>query len=102
MRDRNFNKGRFGREKPMSGVITVTAEECAGNPDKMVRRFTKKVKNEGLLEEFRDRLHFTKPSDKKKVAKQKTKRMIEKADKKMEELLKPRDRRLKRSLNRRQ
>ena len=47
MRDRNFNKGRFGREKPMSGVITVTAEECAGNPDKMVRRFTKKVKNEG-------------------------------------------------------
>ena len=42
--------------------ITVTAAECGGNAEKMVRKFSKKVKKEGLIEELRTRSHFVKPT----------------------------------------
>ena len=45
---------------------TVHARECRGQADKMIRKFIKKVKKEGILEEVRDRRHFKKPSVKKK------------------------------------
>jgi small subunit ribosomal protein S21 len=46
--------------------VTVKAKECRGNPDKMIRKFTRKVKKEGVLEQARERRYFKKPSIKKK------------------------------------
>jgi ribosomal protein S21 len=54
---------RRKQERPIQGRIEVTAEECNYDADKMVRRFTKKVKNEGIMEECRSRAYFKKPSE---------------------------------------
>jgi ribosomal protein S21 len=40
----------------------VTAKECRGNHEKMIRKFIKKTKRERLIEEIRDRETYTKPS----------------------------------------
>ena len=46
--------------------IKVTAKECRGSPERMIRRFTKKVKKEGILETVKERRHYKKPSVAKK------------------------------------
>jgi small subunit ribosomal protein S21 len=46
--------------------VTVKAKECRGHPDKMIRKFTRKVKKEGVLEQARERRYFKKPSVKKR------------------------------------
>ena len=40
----------------------VTAKECRGNHEKMIRKFIKKTKRERLIEEIRNRKTYTKPS----------------------------------------
>lgn len=47
--------------KPLS-PIQVTEQECSGSFDKMLRRFTRRVKEEGILTEYRRRGSFMKPS----------------------------------------
>jgi len=76
--------------KPLQKFITVTAEECQGNPDKMVRRFTKKVKSAGLMEEIRERAYFKKPSERRREEKQERERVIQKVNRQRAELFKPR------------
>ena len=44
----------------------VTAKECRGIADRMIRRFTKKVKKEGILDEVKSRQAYKKPSVAKK------------------------------------
>ena len=66
--------------------VTVTAEECHGDADKMVRRFTKKVKKEGLLEEMRERSHYVKPSVKRAEKKRDRQRVIDKVNRQRNEL----------------
>ena len=50
---------------------------------KMIRRFNKKVKKSGLLEDVKNRRHYTKPSDQKREEKKRAiraqKRELEKA-----------------------
>jgi|TARA_Y100000310_G_C20564976_1_gene755022 ribosomal protein S21 len=48
------------------GRIKVTTKECRGIPERMIRRFTKKVKKEGILETVKERRHYKKPSVAKK------------------------------------
>ena len=69
------------RYNNITGCVEVTDKECGGNAEKMLRRFTKKVKREGVLEEFRERMHFTKPSAVRAERKRNTKRLIEKINK---------------------
>jgi ribosomal protein S21 len=66
--------------------VTVTHEECNGNAEKMVRRFIKKVKREGIVEEYRQRSHFIKPTVVRAERKRAKKRLIEKVNRKREEL----------------
>jgi len=40
----------------------VTSRECRGNHERMIRKFIKKTKRERLIEEIRNRKHYTKPS----------------------------------------
>lgn len=46
--------------------VSVTARECRGNNEKMIRRFIKKVKKERIIEEAKDRRYHKKPSVAKK------------------------------------
>jgi len=46
--------------------ICVTAKECRGNPERMIRRFIKKTKKSKIIEEIKDRRYHKKPSIKKK------------------------------------
>ena len=50
--------------------VVVTARECRGNHDKMIRKFIKKCKKARIIDEVRDRKYFKKPSDVKRHAKQ--------------------------------
>ena len=44
----------------------VTAKECRGNVDKMIRKFIKKTKKERIVEECREKQRYKKPSVRKK------------------------------------
>jgi len=46
--------------------IKVTARECHGNTERMIRRFIKKVKKERIIESVKDKRHYKKPSVAKK------------------------------------
>jgi len=59
-RNRNFKKKAHSNSN--NTTLTVTAEECNNNVDRMIRRFTKKVKKEGIIEEVRNRKYYKKPT----------------------------------------
>lgn len=50
--------------------VSVTAKECRGNFERMVRRFIKKCKKEKIVEQVKDRKYHKKRSDAKRHAKQ--------------------------------
>ncbi len=76
----------------------VRAEDHRHDPERMIRRFRKLVKNEGIIEEVRERRHYKKPSDLKRNKLRERQRKIDKVNKKRVELLKPRDQYKKRRL----
>ena len=79
------------QQREIEPLIMVTAEECGGNAEKMVRKFSKKVKKEGLMEELRSRRHFVKPTVIRAEKKRQKKRLIQKVNKKRDELFTARD-----------
>jgi len=85
MEKRNNNRNDTNWQK--GTCIVVTAEECNGNTDKMLRRFSKKVKSDGILEDFRARSHFIKPSFIRAEKKRNKKRIVNKVNKQREELI---------------
>jgi ribosomal protein S21 len=89
---RKNNKFNNRRQRPLEPCVAVHAEECNGDPEKMVRRFTKKVKREGIIEECRDRRHFKAPSETNRERKEAKKRIITQVNRRRNELLTPRDR----------
>ena len=50
--------------------VVVTARQCRGNHEKMIRKFIKKCKKEKIIEQLRERRYYKKPSDVKRHAKQ--------------------------------
>jgi ribosomal protein S21 len=46
--------------------VTVTAKECRNNNERMIRKFSKKVKKERIIEQVKDRRRYKKPSVAKK------------------------------------
>jgi len=57
---------KIGAEMAKAGHVKVTAKECRGIPERMIRRFTKKVKKERVLETVQERRYYKKPSVAKK------------------------------------
>tara|TARA_Y100000310_G_scaffold56100_1_gene51432 strand:- start:19 stop:261 length:243 start_codon:yes stop_codon:yes gene_type:complete len=41
---------------------SVSLKQCRGNVERMIRRFTKKVKKERIIEDFKDKRYYKKPS----------------------------------------
>ncbi len=56
--------------KSKGANVVVTSREVRGNVDKMIRKFIKKCKKEGIVDEVRDRRAYKKPSDVKRHKKQ--------------------------------
>ena len=83
---RNNNSHKRNKRSFIRGIITVEADECHGDPEKMVRKFIKKVKRDGIVDEFRDRTHYKKPSVVKRIKKAARQRLIDKVNKRREEL----------------
>jgi|TARA_R110002124_G_scaffold182178_3_gene349633 ribosomal protein S21 len=46
--------------------VSVTAQECRGNHERMIRKFIKKCKKERIVEECREKSRYKKPSVAKK------------------------------------
>jgi ribosomal protein S21 len=72
--------------------ITVRAEDNYDNPERMIRKFRKLVKNSGLMEEMRERLYHKPKSELRREKNRDKQRTIDKVNRTREELFKPRDR----------
>ena len=62
MKKNKYNKNRERVPHEIDTRVTVRAEECRGDAEKMVRKFSKKVKRSGIMDEMRDRRAFKKRS----------------------------------------
>lgn len=60
----------------------VTAKECNGNHEKMIRKFIKKAKRERIIEEIRERKEYKKPSVMKREKSERARRLRAKEDRK--------------------
>ena len=48
--------------------VRVTSKECRGDVSRMIKRFIKKAKKLGIIDEVKDRRHYKKPSEKRREA----------------------------------
>ena len=62
-RPQRSKRDRFPKEEGLSVNV------IDGNIEKAIRRLKRKVENAGVLKELRERQHYTKPSEKRKLAK---------------------------------
>lgn len=58
--------------------VSVRSRGRNDNPQRMIKRFMKKVKKLRILETYRDTLRFEKPSDKKRKQREKRDKIIKK------------------------
>ena len=63
----------MGRRTPVNVEVIV---HDPGSIGRMIKKFTRKVKKCGVLEEVRERRYYTKPSDKKRAEKKRRRRLI--------------------------
>tara|TARA_Y100000592_G_C5231849_1_gene204223 strand:- start:14 stop:301 length:288 start_codon:yes stop_codon:yes gene_type:complete len=81
------NRNRKNKNKKIQTQVTVYLEDCNNNPEKMVKRFSRMVKKSGIIDECRQRSHYVKPSVRRTEEKRNRKRLIEKINKKRDELI---------------
>jgi len=74
------------RNKEISGTLEVRNTRD-GNNDLLVKKFTRKVRNSGIIEEFRMRTHFVSNSQKRREKKLEKERLIRKVNQRREGLL---------------
>ena len=65
--------------------VVVTLEEAGGSPDRMFKKFAKKVKKSGIIDKVRKRQYYEKPSLKRKRKRLKKKILAEQQTKKYKE-----------------
>ena len=63
-------------KKPIN--VEVEAHYKDENAEKLIRRFAKKVKRERIIEDFRERMYYEKPSVKRKRKEARRKKVLEK------------------------
>ena len=66
----------MGRRTPVHVEIYIRDQEQF---EKMVKKFTRKVKKSGILDEVRERRYYTKPSVKRRMKKLEKKRLNKRA-----------------------
>ena len=70
------------RNTKINTNASVSSKECRGNVERMIRRFSKKVKKERIIEEIKDRRFFKKRSVAKKEKQQRARRVKRKEEQK--------------------
>ena len=73
--------------------VIVTARECRGNNEKMIRKFNKKVKKERIIEQVKDRRRYKKPSVLKKEKRMRAARNRQREERKRQRAQERRNRR---------
>jgi small subunit ribosomal protein S21 len=71
---------------------SVSLKQCRGNVERMIRRFTKKVKKERIIEDFKDKRYYKKPSVAKKEKRIRAERRRRKEERKRTRTQENRDR----------
>ena len=66
----------MGRRTPVHAEIYIKDQQQF---ERLVKKFTRKVKKSGILEEVRERRYYTKPSVKRRMKKLEKKRLIKRA-----------------------
>lgn len=68
--------------------VEVTLDEVRGDQTRLIKKFVKKTKKSGILDEYKERMYFEKKSDKrrrkKKLSKRKVRRLEEEKRKKLD------------------
>ena len=72
--------------------VVVTAKECKNNTERMIRRFTKKVKKARIIEEVRNRKRYKKPCVAKKEKRIRAQRQRLKEERKRQRMQQKRNR----------
>ena len=72
--------------------VAVTAKECKNNTERMIRRFTKKVKKARIIEEVRNRKRYKKPCVAKKEKRIRAQRQRLKEERKRQRMQQKRNR----------
>jgi len=67
LRHNNYNNNNTKRDKEQKQGLTVEVRN--GDFNKALRIFKKKVQQEGVIQEIRERQHYVKPSEKRAKAK---------------------------------
>ena len=74
----------------MAGPINVEVRLRKGETvERLIKRFTKKVRKEGILDEYRDKRYFEKPSLRKKRERIKRKRIAQQLERERQAKLGP-------------
>jgi ribosomal protein S21 len=60
--------------------VTVTLREVKGDPYRLIKKFIKKTKKEKIIEEFRSRMFYEKPSSKRRRERMRKKENARKAE----------------------
>lgn len=66
----------MSKKRPVN--VSVRPRGRNDNPMRMIKRFMKKVKKMKILETHREKLRYTKPSEKKRLQKKKRARVLKK------------------------
>ena len=77
----------------MGSNVVVKSKECRGNHERMIRRFIKKCKKERIIEQYRDKQRYKKPSEKKRDKRARAQRERKRQEAKRQRLLEKRSRR---------
>ena len=62
--------------------LEVTLRQCKGDQNRLIKRFIKKFKKSGILDEVKNRRFYEKPSKKRRRKKNQRKRVLMKEQKK--------------------
>jgi len=60
--------------------VEVTLDEVKGNVARMIKKFIKKSKKARVIEEYKERMYFIKPSKKRRLARKRKKENARKAE----------------------
>ena len=78
------------KKKPAN--VTVKLRQCNGNVERMIRRFIKKTKKEGIIEQVRDRRYYKKPSEAKREKRRRAERLRMREERKRQRAIERRNR----------
>lgn len=85
MSNNNNNDNRYARGRNKAAEPTGRIEmhnTRDGDSELLVKRFNRMVRNIGLLDEIRTRIHFVKPSERRREAKRQRQRVIDRVNRK--------------------